>query len=184
MKRWIHASTQSKILDRWYVISDDGAVNCCIEVEGYDKPMRGRSSMICLKEGDDEIYILSKANEDDYGVPGGGWDKGEDPKDAAIRELHEETLADIQNIKQMGLLIEYSDEVKDWVREHVADEISWWYGYYSVIFVGKYAGEFEGEVADEDRESDYKWIRFDEIKSELPIEYQKAVDNYLKENKL
>lgn len=70
--------------------------------------------MICLKEGEDgDIYLLSKANEDDYGVPGGGWDEGESPRDAAIRELHEETLADVEDIKQMGLLIEYHDKVKD-----------------------------------------------------------------------
>lgn len=184
MKRWIHASTQSKILDKWYIISDDGAVNCCISVEGYDKPMRGRSAMICLKEKDNDIYLLSKSNEDDYGVPGGGWDKEESPEDAAIKELYEETLSDVADVEQMGLLIEYSDEVKDWVREHVANEDDWWYGYYSIIFVGKYAGEFTGEIAEEDRESDYKWLKFEDIRNELPIEYQQAVNKYLKEHKL
>lgn len=181
MKKWIHASNEYQYeKNRWYIESDDGAINCCIRVDGYEKPMRGRSAMICLKEENGNVYLLTKPNEDDYGVPGGGWDKGEDPEDAAIRELHEETLCDVKDVERHGTLIEYHEEVKDWVREHVADPDDWWYGYYSAIFVGQYAGEYKGYYIDEeDREYDYKWMKLSEVKDYLPVEYQKAIDEYL-----
>lgn len=179
MKRWMHAN--NNILDTWFIVSDDGADNCCIQVEGYDKPMRGRSAMICLKEVDGELYIISKHNEDDYGVPGGGWDRGEDPKDAAIRELHEEVKADVKNVKRLGTLIEYHDTVKDWVKEHVKNPDDWWYGYYSVIFVGEYAGKFTGFVSEDDEERGYHWIEVRDIKHKLPKEYVKAIEEYTKE---
>lgn len=163
----------------WYITSDDGVENCCISVEGYDKPMRGRSSMICLRKVDDDYFVLCKANEDDYGVPGGGWNMEEFPKEAAIRELHEETLTDAKQVTRMGTLIEYHEEVKDWVKKHVPNPDDWWYGYYSIIFVGMYAGKFDGHVAEEDREYEHKWKPVEEVKSEFPKEYQKAIEDYL-----
>ena len=92
--------------------------------------------MITLKldSDEDKWYVLCKKNTDDYGVPGGGWNKGETPEHAAIRELHEETLSKVKNVKRMGTLIEYHNKAKDWVKEHVYDRKDWWYGYYSAVF--------------------------------------------------
>ena len=163
----------------WFVTADDESENCCINVEGYEKPMRGRSAMICLKEEDSRIYVMCKPNEDDYGVPGGGWNLGESLKDAALRELHEETFTDAENIVRIGTLIEYHEEVKDWVKEHVSDPDDWWYGYYSAIFVGTYAGEFYGQVAEEDRESGYRWELLDNVEDQFPVEYRNAIHDYL-----
>lgn len=188
MKRWIHGTTKietdleqfgTDIDDIWFVKSDDRVDNCCVKVDGYEEPMRGRSAMICLKLENDNIYLMCKPNDDDYGVPGGGWNRGENPQDAAIRELHEETFTDATNIVPLGTLIEYDSEVKDWVKEHVADPNDWWYGYYSAIFVGTYSGELHGKVAQEDREYGYKWELLDEVEDDLPIEYKTAVDEYL-----
>lgn len=192
MKRWLHAATDSTpissvdlkqygedVTDMWFIQSDDGVDNCCIQVKDYEKSMRGRSALICLRVVNDDIYVMCKANEDDYGVPGGGWNRGENPKDAALRELHEETFTDADNIVRMGTLIEYHEEVKDWVKEHVANSDDWWYGYYSAIFVGTYTGKFYGEVAEEDRESGYRWELLDSVEDEFPIEYKTAVDEYL-----
>ena len=162
----------------WFIKSDDGVDNCCIKVNGYDKPMRGRSSMICLQY-DNEWKICCKANQNDYGVPGGGWNKGEDPKDAAIRELHEEVLCNVKEVKRMGTLIEYHKEVAEWVQQHVKDPNDWWYGYYSAVFVGIYDGKFEGEVAEEDRESGYSWRLLEEVYNEFPNEYKKAITEYI-----
>lgn len=179
MKRWIRSS-MSSVLDTWFVKSDDGVNNCCIRVKGYDKPMRGRSSMICLEQQNDHIYVMCKPNEDDYGVPGGGWDKNETPKEAAVRELHEEVKIDPKHVEELGLLIEYHEKVKDWVKEHVSDPDDWWYGYYSIIFVGQYNKPFEGHVEESDKEKGYSWRLLNDVIDEFPIEYINAIVTYCK----
>jgi len=141
--------------------------------------MRARSSMITLKQENNQWYVLCKSNQDDYGVPGGGWNKNESPEEAAIRELQEETQSNVKNIKPMGILIEYSEKVKDWVQEHVKNKDDWWYGYYSAIFVGIYDGEYTGHVNDRDKESGYKWETIDDVKKKFPKEYSQAIDDYL-----
>ena len=170
------------IEDLWFVKSDDGVDNCCVKVNGYNHPMRGRSSMITLKNENGNWYVLCKQNKDDYGVPGGGWNKDEYPTDAAIRELHEETLSDVTNLSRLGELIEYSDDingVKQWVKDHVANPDDWWYGYYSQIFVGMYNGKYTGNVSDEDRETGYSWKLVSDVESEFPEEYKEAIHTYL-----
>lgn len=167
------------ITDIWFIKSDDGVDNACISVDGYDKPMRARSSMITLKQENNQWYVLCKSNQDDYGVPGGGWNKNESPEEAAIRELQEETQSNVKNVKPMGVLIEYSKKVKDWVQEHVKNKDDWWYGYYSAIFVGIYDGKYTGHVNDRDKESGYKWEMIDDIKKKFPKEYSQAIDDYL-----
>lgn len=171
------------ILDKWFITSDDGVDNCCIEVAGYSKPMRGRSSMIVLRRFEDGIYVCAKQNDkDDYGVPGGGWNIDEKPKDAAIRELHEEVGIDVENVFPMGTLIEYDEnDAKEWVKEHVEDPKDWWYGYYSKIFVGTYAGEWDGYVDEADKETGYRWISIDDAELTFPEEYFDAIQAYMRE---
>ena len=172
--------SDSLIEDTWFITSDDGVDNCCIKVKGYDKPMRGRSSMITLRQILGEWYIISKRNSgDDYGVPGGGWNKDEDPKDAAIRELHEEVQCNVKNVKRMGTLIEYHEDVAQWVKDHVPNENDWWYGYYSAVFVGLYDGLFEGEVEEQDKENGYDFKPLRVVNDKLPKEYQLAIHVYL-----
>ncbi len=78
-------------------------------------------------------------------MPQGGIDKGEEPVDAAIRELHEET-----NISSISLLT----AAPDWVQYDLPDE------YLGVALKGKYRGQkqkwfaalFEGEESEIDIE--------------------------------
>ena len=163
----------------WFITSDDGVDNCCIKVKGYDKPMRGRSAMITLKHENDGWFVLCKQNKDDYGVPGGGWNKGEEPMDAAIRELGEETLSKAKDVKRIGTLIEYHEDVAQWVKDHVANPDDWWYGYYSAVFVGIYDGEYEGKVDEHDREYCYQWKNTQAVINEFPKEYSNAIKEYL-----
>ena len=166
----------------WFITSDDGVDNACVQVKGYDKPMRGRSSMITLNpEESGEWFVLSKKHSDgDYGVPGGGWNKGEDPKDAAVRELKEEAQRKVRDVKRMGTLIEYHDTVKEWVKDHV-NEKDWWYGYYSEIFVGIDNGISHAKIDERDKEEGYNWIGLSKAKEVLPKEYVKAIEDYISE---
>jgi len=56
----------------------------------------------------DSILLLYTERYEDYSLPGGGLDVGEDKIDGMIRELTEETGAkDIKNIKPFGAYVEY-----------------------------------------------------------------------------
>lgn len=62
----------------------------------------------------DEILMLYTQRYDDYTLPGGGIDEGEDHIQGLIRELTEETGAqNIRNIKAFGLYEEYRPWYKD-----------------------------------------------------------------------
>jgi len=56
----------------------------------------------------DDILLLYTEKYEDYSLPGGGLDLGEDKVEGMIRELREETGAkDIKNIKPFGIYEEY-----------------------------------------------------------------------------
>ena len=177
------AEVSDNISEPWFVTSDDGATNCCVSVPGYEHCMRGRSSMLILKkENTWKVFIRKRA--DSYSAPGGGWDKGETPMEAAIREAREEARLEVSNVKRMGTLIEYHDKVKDWVKDHVKNEKDWWYGYYSAIFVGLYAGEYTGEIKEIDRDSiEYEgdWYDIEDAFKGMPKEYSEAIKRYIEE---
>ncbi|WP_022940051.1 NUDIX hydrolase [Psychromonas hadalis] len=62
----------------------------------------------------DEILLLYTARYDDYTLPGGGVDAGEDLIEGFKRELLEETGAkNIRNIKEFGLYEEFRPWYKD-----------------------------------------------------------------------
>ncbi len=63
---------------------------------------------------DDKILLLYTQRYDDYTLPGGGVDAGEDLLEGFKRELIEETGAfNISNIKEFGLYEEYRPWYKD-----------------------------------------------------------------------
>ena len=171
----------------YFITSDDGVNNACVKVPGYKKPCRGRSSMLILKNEDDTWKVFFyKDNEKDheYHAPGGGWNKNEDPKDAAIREAKEECMMNVKDVKYSGYMVEYHDKVADWVKDHVENKDDWWYGYYSEIFVGLYDSKFTGKIADIDKDKEIssgKFYIFDDIKDDkgLPKEYKKAIESYI-----
>ena len=170
------------ILNRYNIVSKDGADNACVKISGYEKPCRGRSSILCIKEEDDKTYVFISRNSDgSIKAPGGGWNINETPRNAAIRELEEEAYMLCKDVRHCGHLIEYHEQVQDWVKDHVNEE-DWWYGYYTEIFVGRYNGDYKGVVADEDKDEikeSGKWVELEEFYKLQPVEYVDAVKNYL-----
>ena len=55
----------------------------------------------------DNTVLLSKQFGDRYGLPGGGLNLGEDPKDGVAREVKEETGINVNNPKLIGLESSY-----------------------------------------------------------------------------
>lgn len=167
----------------WFIKSSDGASNCCISVDGYAKAMRGRSTMISLKKENGEWLALIKHKPTgQWEFPGGGWDKGEKPKDAAIRELNEETQTKVKNVKRLGTQIQYNSHkaaVSPWVKKHVKNSDDWWYGYYSAIFIGEEDGKFTGKIAEEDYEDTFTWKPISFIAKKFPHKLITAIEDYI-----
>lgn len=179
-----------QILSKTFVKSDDGVLNCSLYLRGYDKPFRGRSSMIILRKMEDNVWygLFDLTNKKQIIVPGGGWNPNETPMEAAIREAKEEVHIDVTDVAYEGIKLEYHDEVADWVKQHVPNKDEWWYGYYSRIFVGQYKSEFTGTVKTIDLdpiEDRALWYPVDKILTNpaLPIEYANAIRNYLSTQK-
>lgn len=55
---------------------------------------------------DGNIAIFNKANKNEYKLPGGGIDQGEEPKLAFKREVMEETGCEVEIIKEIGYIEE------------------------------------------------------------------------------
>ena len=68
-----------------------------------DKKPRLTSAVLVV---DNNKFLLAKRNKQNYKgywiIPGGGVDFGESTKDAAIREIKEETNIDVEIIKKIG----------------------------------------------------------------------------------
>jgi len=172
-----------QILEKWFVKSTDGATNCCLFIRGYEKPCRGRSSMLILKKQLDGWYIYL-AKEDRFSAPGGGWNENETPMEAAIREAKEEVRINVTDVQFSGTLIEYYEEVQDWVKQHVPDPTMWWYGYYSRIYVGMYQSQYTGKIDDIDKDDKIntsEWYKVSDIigNPKMPREYSNAILWYI-----
>ena len=174
----------------FFVIAKDGSTNACIYHKEYSKPMRGRSSMIILKQISGKTYVYLRKNKGSdiksdgkFSAPGGGWNKSETPMDAAIREAQEEARINVERVRYCGTLIEYHDTVAKWVKDNVENKDDWWYGYYSKIYVGMYAGKYTGSVAEKDKESSFikdgAFYSYDDVVYDLPAPYAEAIDLYL-----
>lgn len=75
-------------------------------VEFNNPRVRYGARGIIIRE-DGKIAIFNKSNKNEYKLPGGGVDKGEDIKEAFKREALEETGCEIEIIKELGTIEEH-----------------------------------------------------------------------------
>ena len=168
----------------WFIKASDNSINACVKIKGYNKPFRARSSMLIIKDIDTEpkVYFSYSDKDKEYHAPGGGWNEKEEPIKAAMREAKEECHINVKIVKPFGERLEYYDEVRDWVKDHVDNPDDYWYGYYSKIFVGQYGSKYNGHVNDEDEDPEInsgKFYNFEDIKDKIYPEYRKAIEDYL-----
>ncbi len=113
---------------------------------------------------DGKVFVGKRLDQtvEGWQMPQGGIDKGESPRDAALRELGEETGTDKADI--IG-------EMEDWVTYDLPEHLI------GVAFHGKYKGQrqkwfalrFTGKDSDidltahEPEFSDYRWVSLDEL---------------------
>ena len=173
------------VSEPYFVESDNWVDNACVTIEWYEHPFRARSSMLVLRNWKNwlEVFLRYNKKRKEYNAPGWGWNEGESPKNAAIRETQEECFFNVKKVEHCNCLLEYNDFVYDWVKEHVREEDKWRYWYYSEVYVSQYDSEYEGEVDEMDKDyiwSEWRWYPFDEVKGDILKEYKDAIEVYLK----
>ena len=170
----------------FYVKDKFGKDNCCLKIKGYDKPFRGRSEVLIIKNN--EVFLdtsksgLCSTEAMNYTVPGGGWEKGEKHYETAVRETNEEAKIDIKNIQYVGSYIVIYDEPVSFVKNKIDNPDDWWYGYYTEVFVADYDGKYSGYIAKMDRDDNMakngKFYGIDDMYKKLHPIHQKAIDIY------
>ena len=165
--------------------SDDGIYNACVEVKGEKKILRGRSEVIIIK--DDEIFLcFDNKNPDDYRLPGGSWDDGEDHSKAAIREAKEEARITCKNPEFIQSYTEVYDTPKKWVKENIPEQF-WWYGYYTKFYIAEYSSKYSGKVDKEDQDKSMAkkgdFYKISEVMNKLRPVHKEGLSNYLEYKK-
>lgn len=165
-----------------YTHPDTGIYNACVRVKGINKPLRGRSELMIFK--DDKVFLCIKDRPDDtdtYRLPGGSWNENENPMDAAIRETREEARIEVQDVKYCSTFIEVFDDAAEWVKKNIPED-KWWYGYYTMLYIGVYRGKYTGHIDKHDQDPKMirlgKWYDIDSVYNKLPPHHQNAIDMY------
>lgn len=117
-----------------------------------DKPVCG-VGVVCLK--DDQVLLVKRAKPPitwQWSIPGGGQELGETTRDAALRELKEETGVDAELI---GLI-----DVIDTVREDGEGRIQ--FHYTLVDFAAIWTS---GEPLADDDVSDAQWVHLSDLEN-------------------
>lgn len=181
----VHNAEDYKILRKYGIVDHRGIYNACLKIQGYDKPFRGRSEILIFKNGKLLVNFKNGMNQYYSKFPGGGWDKGEEPMEAAIREAKEEVMINVKDVKYVGCYLEYSDTVAKWVKDNIPEK-DWWYGYYTMVYIGEYDSRYSGNIAEEDKDDmvkTAKWLDIDECYDKLKSYHKKAINMYLGKNK-
>lgn len=143
--------TKKPKITSWFINGKDQNGNKTIpnsvcRIEGYDCIFRHRAEMIVVNNG--KIFCQIK-DDKTIKLPGGGLNKNESAKEAAIRETHEEAFINTKNVQYAGYEIIYPLEPKQWEIDAVGYE-NVWHGRYVEIFVGQFSSKFKGNVKDHD----------------------------------
>ena len=171
------APTRFDIIKRWEIPQGKEITHTCVQLDGDDRVFRARSEMIIVR--DDEILVNFKSSGD-YSLPGGTWEKGESPKDAAIRECQEEVRMNVKDIEYGGDRIWIYDEPTDWMKKEI-DPKYWWNGCYCQMYIGKLNGTYTGYIKSVDRDGmirTAKFYKINEIFSYLKPEHQRMIEKY------
>ena len=73
----------------------------------FNNPRIRKGARGIIINSDGKIAVFNKANKNEYKLPGGGIDEGENPEEAFKREALEETGCEIEIINSLGTIEEH-----------------------------------------------------------------------------
>ena len=82
----------------------DKDIGCPIGALNNPKTRLGARGIVVRE--DKKLAILHKANKNEYKLPGGGVEDGEEPKIAFVREVMEEAGCEVDNVVSLGTIEE------------------------------------------------------------------------------
>ncbi|PLW79381.1 ADP-ribose pyrophosphatase [Candidatus Woesearchaeota archaeon] len=80
-------------------------------IENIDYSVRRAARCVVVRD-DGKLAILHAKNIGIHKIPGGGLDEGEDIIDGLKRELMEESGSVVEEFEELGMTIEYRDDIK------------------------------------------------------------------------
>ncbi|GLT57027.1 hypothetical protein SLA2020_300310 [Shorea laevis] len=152
--------------------------NCC----SMDAPPQGyrRNVGLCLINSSKRIFAASRLDiPNAWQMPQGGIDDNEDPKDAAIRELKEETgvsSAEVLEEVPYWLTYDFPPEVREKLKVQWGSD---WKGQAQKWFLLKFTGKEEeinllGDGTEKPEFGEWSWMSPDEI-IDHAVEFKKNV---------
>ncbi|CAI8604190.1 unnamed protein product [Vicia faba] len=143
--------------------------------EGYR-----RNVGICLINNDKKVFAASRLDiPNSWQMPQGGIDEGEDPRNAAIRELREETgVISAEVIAEVPFWLTYDFPPK--IRERL--NIQWgtsWKGQTQKWFLFKFTGQDQeinllGDGTEKPEFGEWSWISAEQV-IDLAVDFRKPV---------
>lgn len=169
--------TKEKAISQGGYYNTDGDWNCIVTLDKYPgKIFRGRVEVLIFKDG--KLFMLKKDNNE-YRIPGGGFDKGILNKDQAFIETKEEAKMIIHNIRYTGVTY-----IRKWEDIHPPKEGEIPYdGSYSEVYIADYKSDYIGYIrkglSDMELTKQGKFYDLDEVKDILTPPHKQALENIL-----
>ena len=135
------------------------------DIIGTDLVVMPAASAI-VRDENGQVLLQQRSDNGLWGIPGGGIDPGEEPAEAAIREVYEETGLHVEVVHLVGVF-GGKYQLKSYPN---GDKVA----YVSVTFECRVIG---GEINPDPEESkDVRWFSIDELPSEFMKVHQRRIN--------
>lgn len=161
-----------------FVKGKSGLNNSISKLPNDPSVYRCRSEILIFDKN--KVY-LGRKQDGSYKIPGGGWEKDEPHSMAAVREAMEEARIVVDDAVFVLAYTNDHGKVKDWVKADIPEKYQWTKDL-TELYIGNYAGAFNGHIKKLDQDDLVKYGKFypiQEVFHSLKPAHQEAVRQYL-----